>query len=240
MICQPRISEELDMKEAIWSRVGPAAGVLFVIVLHVGFLIHGYPDIRPSDSQLATWLSNVDVNRFRAGIYIEAVGVVLFIPFVAWLYSRLRKVNRDSSWPAVAMLAAGAGWVAFTLPVLGGWAGLAEQARKGLDVRVAQTVVSTNQASYDLTGIVLGLTLLAAGVAIVRGGAMSQWVGWAAIVIGVVHVVTLPFGIDATPAGLLGYLWLFAVAVYSTFRPVREVAAGAVKQSVASGLPATS
>jgi hypothetical protein len=56
------------MKEAIWIRVGPATGILFVIVLHVGFLIHGYPDIRPSDSQLAIWLANVDVNRFRTGI----------------------------------------------------------------------------------------------------------------------------------------------------------------------------
>jgi uncharacterized protein DUF4386 len=227
------------MKEAIWSRVGPATGILFVIVLHVGFLIHGYPDIRPSDSQLASWLANVDVNRFRAGIYVEAVGVVLFIPFLAWLYSRLRQVNRDSSWPAVTMLGAGAIWVAFTLPIEGAWAGLAEQARKGLDVRVAQTIDSVNQASYDLTGIVLGLILLAAGIAIVRGAAMSQWVGWAAIVIGVVYIVTLPLGIDATPAGLLGYVWLFAVAVFYTFRPGRATAVATATRTVGSGLPAT-
>jgi len=226
------------MKEAIWSRVGPATGVLFFALLMVGAAIHGYPDIRPSDSHLANWLANVDVNQFRAGYYIECIGIVLFIPFVAWLYGRLRQGARDSSWPAITMLAAGAGWVAFTLPLMGGWAGLAEQARKGLDVRVAQTVVSTNQASYDLTGIVLGLTILAAGVAIVRGGALSQWVGWAAIVIGVIDVATLPFGIDASPAGLLGYLWVFALAIYCIFRPGRETAAVTVKQSVGSGIPA--
>jgi hypothetical protein len=226
------------MKEAIWSRVGPATGILFVIVLHVGFFIHGYPDTRPSDSQLASWLANVDVTRFKTGSYIEAVGVVLFIPFLAWLYSRLRQANRDSSWPAVTMLAAGATWVAFTLPIVGAWAGLADQARKGLDVRVAQTIDSINQASYDLTGLVLGLILLAAGVAIVRGAAMSQWAGWAAIVIGVMYVVTLPFGVDASPAGLLGYVWMFAVALFYTFRPGRAV--GTAKQPVISGLSATS
>jgi cytochrome bd-type quinol oxidase subunit 2 len=226
------------MKQAIWNRVGPVSGVLFFALIMAGTMIHGYPDVRPSDSQLANWMANVDLSQFRVGLYIEAVGILLFVPFVAWLYRRLRQGPRDSSWPAITMLAAGAGWVAFTLPVMGGWAGLAEQARKGLDIRAAQTVVSINQASYDLTGIVLGLTLMAAGAAIVRGGAMSQWVGWAAIVIGVIHVVAMPLGIGASPAALLGYLWLVAVAVYYTFRPVREVAAGAVKQSVASGLPA--
>jgi hypothetical protein len=104
---------------------------------------------------------------------------------------------------------------------------------------VAQTIDSINQASYDLTGIVLGLILLAAGVAIVRGAAMSQWAGWVAIGIGVTYIVTLPLGIDATPAGLLGYVWLFAVAVFYTFRPGRAPAVAAVKNSAGSGLPAT-
>ncbi|HEV2028363.1 MAG TPA: hypothetical protein VGS16_07500 [Candidatus Dormibacteraeota bacterium] len=228
------------MKEAIWSRIGPVTGVLFFGLLMTGATIHGYPDIRPSDSQLASWLVNVDLNQFRAGVYIESLGILLFIPFVAWFYGRLRQGARDSSWPAITMLAAGAGWVAFTLPLMAGWAGLAEQARKGLDIRVAQTVVSTNQASFDLTGIILGLTILAAGVAIVRGGAMSKWVGWAAIVIGVTHGATLPLGMDASPAGFLAYLFLFAVALYSTFRPGRAIAAVTVKQSLGSGLPATS
>jgi hypothetical protein len=210
------------MKEAVWNRVGPATGVLFFALLMAGASIHGYPDIRPSDSQLARWLANLDLNQFRAGVYIECLGVLLFIPFVAWLYGRLREGSTDSSWPAVTMLASGAGWVVFTLPLMGSWAGLAEQARKGLDIRVAQTVVSTNQASYDLTGIVLGLTILAAGIAIVRGRAMSQWIGWAAIVIGISYMVTLPFGINATPVGLFGYLWIVAIGAYSTVRPGRE------------------
>jgi hypothetical protein len=229
------------MKEAIWSRIGPATGILFVSLLMVGASIHGYPDIRPTDSQLSNWLANLDLNQFRAGIYIECLGILLFIPFVAWLYHRLRNGVKDSSWPAITMLAAGAGWVAFTLPLMGAWAGLAEQARKGLDVRVAQTVVSTNQASYDLTGIVLGLTILAAGVAIINGRAMSQWVGWVAIAIGVFDVVTLPFGIDASPAGVLAYLFIFAVAIYSTFRPGQAVApVGAARQPASSELQATS
>jgi hypothetical protein len=228
------------MKEAIWSRLGPAMGILFFALLMAGATIHGYPEIRPSDSQLANWLANLDLNRFRTGVYIECLGVLLLVPFVAWLYRRLRQGPRDASWAAVTMVAAGAGWVAFTLPLMGLWAGLAEQARTGLDVRTAQTIVAVSQASYGLTGIILGLTLLAAGVAIVSGGAMSQWIGWPAIVIGAIYLGTPPLGIDASPAGLLGYLWLFAVAIYCTYRPGRAITTVVAKQPVGSGLPATS
>lgn len=228
------------MRQAIGNRVGPASGVLFFVLLMSGAIIHGYPDIRPSDTQLANWLAHVDVGRYRTGTYIEAVGLLLFIPFVAWLHGRLRQGESESSWPAVTMLAAGAGWAVFSLLTLGAWAGLAEQARKGLDIRVAQTIDSINQASYDLTAIVLGLTILAAGVAIVWGGAMSRWLGWAAIILGVIDVVTLPLGIDASPAGLLGYLWLFVVACYCTLRPgqAREIDPVGAQVPVAGGLPA--
>ena len=228
------------MKEAIWNRVGPASGVLFFALLMAGASIHGYPAIRPSDAQLSSWLANLNLNQFRTGVYIECLGILLLIPFVTWLYGRLRQGPRDSSWPAITMLAAGAGWVVFTLPLMGGWAGLAEQAGKGLDVRTAQTIVAINQASYDLTGSVHGLFFVAAGVAIIRGGAMSRWAGWAAIVFGVIDVLSLPVGIDATPLGLLGYVWIFAVAIYCTVRPTARLEANTAKQPVASGIPATS
>ena len=56
----------------------------------------------PHDAQLATWLATVDVNSFKVGIHVEALGIVLLVPFAAWLYSHLRKGARDSSWLPVA------------------------------------------------------------------------------------------------------------------------------------------
>lgn len=229
------------MRQAIWSRVGPVTGLLFVVVLHVGFFIHGYPVVRPTDTQLSTWLASVDMNRFGLGVYIEALGTLLFIPFAAWLYSHLRRDGRGSSWPAVTMLASATGWVILTLPIDQAMVGLLDQSRKGLDIRVAQTVVSIHQASYDLTAIVLGLTLVAAGVSILSGGVMSRWAGWAAIVIGLIEVLSAPFGTDATPAGLLPYFYVLVVAGYYTFRPgrPRELVAGFPQPAMSTGLPGT-
>jgi Domain of unknown function (DUF4386) len=225
---QTTFSEEVvNVRDSIWSRVGPAAGLLFFVLLFGGFLVHGYPAVRPTNAQLADWLANVSASKFRFGVYVEAIAIVLFVPFAVWLHGHLRQGAKDSSAPAVAMLVGAGVWVALTLPINESWVGLVDQARS-VDIRVAQTVVSINQAMYDMTGIVLGVILIAAGVAALRGGAMSRWAGWAAVLIGVVQVVMAALGSDTGPTGLLAYLWILGVAGYYTFRPAgrREVATG--------------
>ena len=104
------------MKDAIWSRVGPVAGLLFFALLFTGFAIHRYPDIRPTDAHLAQWFATVDVTRFRAGIYIEALGIALLIPFVAWLSGHLRQGARDSSWLAAPGLSSASARPPFASP----------------------------------------------------------------------------------------------------------------------------
>jgi Domain of unknown function (DUF4386) len=229
------------MRDAVWNRIGPAAGLLFFPVIMVGFSIHGYPDIAPTDAQLARWLASVDQNTFRLGVYVEALGTVLFLPFVAWLFGRLKQSGRDSSWPAIAMLAAGAGWTTVTLPINESWVGLVDRARNGLDIGVAQTVVSINQAWFEMTGILFGLTLIAAGVAIIRGGAMSRWAGWAAVVIGLGVVASVPVGAASTPAQILAFLWFLVIGGYYTVRPgpTQEQDAEMTHRSVTTGVPAT-
>ena len=229
------------MRDAVWNRIGPAAGLLFFPLIMVGFLIHGYPNIAPTDGQLARWLAGVDQNTFRLGVYVEALGTVLFLPFVAWLFGRLKHGARDSSWPAIAMLAAGAGWITVTLPINESWVGLVDRARNGLDIGVAQTVVAINQAWFEMTGILFGLTLMAAGVAIIRGGAMSRWAGWAAFAIGLGVIASVPVGAASTPAQILAFLWFLVVGGYYTFRPGRtqEQVAGMTQRSVTTGVPAT-
>jgi hypothetical protein len=139
------------------------------------------------------------------------------------------------------MLAAGAGWITAMLPINESWVGLVQGSRNGIDIHVAQTVVSINQAWYEMTGILFGLMLMAAGVAIIRGGAMSRWAGWAALVIGVGMVASVPLGAASTPAALVGYLWILVIGGYYTVRPglTREHVAGIARPSVTPGVPAT-
>lgn len=229
------------MSDAVWNRIGPAAGLLFFPLLLVGLSVHSYPDINPTDAQLSKWLSGVDQSSFKLGVFIEALGIVLFLPFTAWLFGRLRQDGRDSSWPSVVMLAAGAMWVTTTLPINESWAGLVDRARSGLDIGTAQAIVSINQEWYLMTGIVFGLTLLAGGVAILHGGAMSRWAGWAAVAIGIVVIASVPFGTASQAIQLLGYAWFLAVGGFYTLRPgaSREQSGSVTQRSITGGLPAT-
>lgn len=223
------------MKESIWNRIGPATGIVWFCLLFTGLSVHGYPDIKPTDAQLTNWLASVDVNKFSLGVYIEALGLVSFLPFAAWLYGHLKRSSAGSSWPALVMLAAATAHTTLVLPINELYVAMLEQARRGLDIHVTQTVLSITQAWFEMTGVVFALILLAAGVAIVRGAAMSRWAGWAAIAIGLTLLVPAMVFIVT----MVGYLWFLAVAVYYTVRPsrAREHVADAVRPAIATGLP---
>lgn len=229
------------MSDAVWNRIGPAAGLVFFPLILVGLSVHGYPAVNPTDAQLSKWLAGVDPSSFKLGIYIEALALVLFLPFIAWLFGRLRQDGRDSSWPNVVMLAAGAMWVTTSLPINESWAGLVDRGRSGLDIGTAQAIVSINQEGYLMTEIVFGLTLLAGGVAILRGGAMSRWAGWAAVAIGIVAIASVPFGTASEGIQLLALAWFLAVGGFYTLRPgnSREQSGSVAQRSMTGGVPAT-
>lgn len=222
------------MKESIWNRVGPATGIVWLCLLFTGLSVHGYPDIRPTDAQLAKWLADVDVNKFSLGVYIEALGLVSFLPFAAWLYGHLKRGGAGSSWPALVMLAAATAHTTLVLPINELYVAMLERARQGLDIHVAQTVLSITQAWFEMTGVVFALILLAAGVSIVRGAVMARWAGWAAMAIGLTLLVPATTFIVT----MVGYFWFLAVAVYYTIRPPRrrEHGADAVQPAI-TGLP---
>lgn len=227
------------MKQAIWNRVGPITGILSIGLTFIGASVHGFPDVRPTDAQLARWLASVDLNTFTLGIYIEDLSGVLWIVFAAWLYGLLRQGGAGASLAALVFLCANVAGVIATFPINAITLGLIEQARNGLDIRVSQTIISMTQAWFEASGPLGGLGYLAVGVAILRGRVMSRWMGWAAIAIGLESFVPgnyLPIWL-----GVVGFLWDLAVAVYYTIRPVpeREMVAPA-QRPVASALSATS
>lgn len=226
------------MKGAIWNRVGPVAGIVSFFLTFVGASIHGFPDVRPSDAQLAKWLASVDLNSFTLGIYIEDLSSVFYLVFAAWLFGILRRGGAGTSLAALVWLCANVAGAVATFPINAITLGLIEQARNGLDIRVSQTIISMTQAWFDAAGPIGGLGYLAAGVAILRGGVMSRWMGWAAIALGIesfVPAVYLPIWI-----GMLSFLWDLAVAVYYTIRPFPEREFGSSAQRpIATAVSAT-
>src|SRR3954462_5801844 len=75
------------MNKEIWPRLGGACGILFVVLNIVG-------------------LSATGSNR-TVGYTVALAGFVLFIPFLGYLYSVLRRAEGEGGWLSITAFSAG-------------------------------------------------------------------------------------------------------------------------------------
>jgi hypothetical protein len=200
------------------SYVLPAlTGVIFIVLAVVGSIVMGEPP-DPSDDSLAKIVAfyNNNDTEIWIGSIMQAIAAVALVFYGGYLRR-------------VFTLAAGEGHMLPSI-VLAGSAIVAVAA--GIDATINVTLVEeiddihpvAAQAlsalwSNDFIPFVIGAStfMLAAGVTIVRHGALPGWLGWVAIVLAVVGL---------TPAGFVGFLgaglW---VAVTSIMLALREQSA---------------
>lgn len=173
----------------------PLAGVGFVVLGIISFIIQGEPKQadEPVNEIVDFYLDNKD--SIIAGQVIGAIAGLLLIVFGAYLASVLRSADEGV-------------WVLPLLPLVGlvimdvGFAidgtiliALAEAADD-----IEPTSVQTLQALWDndFLPIALGamVFLFSFGIAVVRSGALPRWLGWVAILLGIVALIP-PIGFAA-------------------------------------------
>ncbi|MGH2978460.1 MAG: hypothetical protein ACRDLQ_02325 [Solirubrobacterales bacterium] len=189
------------------ERFAPLTGVAFVILVIVAVIVGG--ETPAADDPLAEvveyWNDNKDQNIVAA--IIAAISTV----FLLWFAGVLRAVLAAAEG-APARLAN----TAFGGAVIGavGWAMLigftfvAADTAGEVAPQVTQTLSALQADFFFPLSIGFAVFLLASGLAIVRAGALPSWVGWVALVLGVVAL---------TPAGFFAILamlvWIVAVSV---------------------------
>jgi hypothetical protein len=173
----------------------PLTGVGFVVLGIVSFIIAGEPKSadEPVDEIVDFYLDNKD--SIIAGQVVGAISGLLLIVFGAYLANVLREADEGS-------------WVLPLLPLIGfvmmdiGFAidgtiliALAEAADD-----IEPTSVQTLQAFWDndFLPIALGVLvfLFSFGIAVLRSGALPKWLGWVAILLGIVGLIP-PIGFVA-------------------------------------------
>jgi hypothetical protein len=166
----------------------PLTGVAFVVLGIISFIVQGEPKGAddPVNEIVDFYLDNKD--SIIIAQVIGVIGGLLLIAFGAYLATVLRAVDEGS-------------WVLALLPLLGfvimdiGFAldgtiliALAEAAD---DIEPAS--VQTLQALWDndFLPIALGtmVFLFSFGIAVVRTGVLPKWLGWVAIVLGIVALI---------------------------------------------------
>ena len=90
------------MSDVKWERYGPAAGLVFVVLVLISAFIAGIPP-QPTDTPRKIHEFYRDHERaLKAGVFLSGVGAVAFLWFLVSLWSRLREHR-------LAMMAVGGG-----------------------------------------------------------------------------------------------------------------------------------
>jgi hypothetical protein len=194
------------------GRIGPGAGILGVVLLYTGLVVHGYPG--GSTAELVKWATTTDQTRFHLGIYIEAAGLLLLLVFFAWMAGWLR---RGDAAAALVMLAFGAAllWVGIGVTVNGMWTAVLVAGKRGTDPQNLAGLRDVAQESYNASNLFAVVLILAFAVGLLRTHILPAWLGWAAVVIGVAMVIPVVRDI----AQLFLTVWVVVVAAVALFRP---------------------
>jgi hypothetical protein len=198
------------MKRFEW--LAPLTGVAFVAVLIIGFLVGGEPpDVKePAQEIVDHYVDNKDSVKIGVGLELIAAALLLF--FAGYLRKVLRAAPGEGGMlPAVALagatvMAAGAaldGTISFALA----------EAADDIEPASVQALQALWDNDWPMLALGAAVLLLASGLSIALYGSLPRWLGWVAILLGVVGMT--PIGFVAFAGG---GVWILIVSVLLTVR----------------------
>ena len=192
------------------SRLGAASGIAYVLSILL---------LNSLDSD-----SNVVLGA-------EMLALLLFIPFLAHLWSVLREV--DAPGRLLSTTALCAGLVALAVKLMGVLPDIV--ARRGeLDGALEAAFTRLGELSFIVSMPPLGFCLAAVAAIVVRTGVLPAWLGWAAAAVAPLLVANgFDLGAEFGPAFLLFLLWTLITSVVLLRRAV------VASSPVALGVPRT-
>ncbi len=221
------------MTDRTLDRAGAASGILHVVVALLGFFIHGYPAIAASPQRLVDWASATSTTRFEVGVYVEALGYLLFIPFTAWLYSLFRQTGRATDWVLATGFGAGLAYVVMTMPINEVWTAMLHGGKRGLDPIAMAALRDTAQFTFEATFVFAGLFMAATAFLLFQTRLLPGWLRWSALVIAVgIFIPSI-----SVMVGFMAIFWILVLSVYMLVRPSGWRASLASRRPAASAGP---
>lgn len=190
----------------------PLAGVGFVLVAILGFIVSGEPPEASKPAQEIADFYRDNDSSVTIGAALLGIAATLLVFFAGVLRRELRRAEGEGG---TLSLIAFAGAVIFAVGAAIDSTILFALAEASDDLQPAQ--MQTLQALWDNDfmpmAVGLQLLLLASGLSILRHGALPKWLGWIALVLGV---------LAATPAGFVAFMaggiWIIVVSIVLALR----------------------
>jgi hypothetical protein len=186
--------KEKEMQERIWPRFGALSGALFVVLLMGPSSVGG-------DAPII--------------MVLELIAMLLFIPFLGYLYGVLREAEGEGGW--LAATAFGAGLVDLTIKL--GSIAPSFAAQEGLNPQLHDALHKMNSVAFIVTMLPIGVMMAATAIVILKTRVLPVWLGLLAAVTAPACWVNGMF-LDAEfgPAFLLFLLWVIVASIVMTLR----------------------
>ena len=191
------------------QRLAPLSGIVFVAAVIVGFIVLSSNGTQVTDSvQTITSYYTAHHQKAELVVGIIAVGLVFLAIFVAFLHGHLRAAETSGNlWSTLVLIGGTAGVAAFL--VAGGvHVAIADGGTHGfgLDAMVALNALD-NDVLISFV-FALGIMLIGVAGATIQTGALPKWLGWAALVLGVLCFTPVWWA----GAGL-GLIWIVIASI---------------------------
>ena len=198
------------MKRDHWW--APLTGLAFVVVAIIAFVVGGEPpDSKHPAGEIANFYKD-NQSSIQLSAALITLAALLLIFFAGYLRRELRQAEGEGG---VLSLVAFSGAIVLAV-------GAAIDATLGFAMadaadHIQPAQLQTLQALWDNDFLPLALgtdvLLLAAGLSIVRHRALAPWLGWVAVVLGVIGLTPVGF---IAPLG--GAVWVAIVSVMLALR----------------------
>jgi len=202
-------------------RLGPLSGAASVVLILASFAAAGTaPKPDAPTSEVVSFYTDHDTGQLVSACVLS-LGALLFLVFLAVLSRTLRHEGGGVPW--ILCLSGGIVFVV-GLTVFAGLTIALGDVASDVDPSALQALHVLNQEMFFTVTIGAAGFLLGAGAAVLGGAPLPRWLGWAALVIGIVAAVPshvlggvldhIGFG------GVLGLAaWSLVVSVVLTLRP---------------------
>jgi hypothetical protein len=191
-----------------WTQRAPWTGIVAVVLVVVSFIVAGEsPDFDASTRDVFNFYNGDQTAQVIASIAL-LYGAILLVFFAAALRSALRGAEALST-----LVLIGGALEALGMTVFSGLtftlADLANSDHLGrIDPGTLQSLNALNSDFFFPLVIGTAIFLLSAGLAVLRTNALPRWMGWVALLLGILTV---------TPVGFFSFLvsglWIIVAAV---------------------------
>jgi hypothetical protein len=206
--------EENPMSRTAWRIAGTLA-IGHVLLVLAGITQQNSLRLGDDAATVAAEYVDGDMARSFAGGYVEALGLLLLLPVVAFLARAVGRRTEIGGWAAQTAFAAGVGYVLLSLsPGLAAGAAAFYGAQDGADPAIVSVVNDVRIFTFFLTMLLLAVHALGFAIGALTDRVLPAWLGWFGVATAIVLLASVPFAaVGAVDyATMLWILWFIALA----------------------------